>query len=78
MGVKRPEREADHSPPSSTEIKNVWSYTFTPEYAFMAWCLVKHKDSFTFTFTSLVAVRHALGFFMRIAGELLVMNMKFA
>jgi len=23
------------------------------QYAFMAWCLVKHKDKFTFTFTLL-------------------------
>jgi hypothetical protein len=22
-----------------------------PQYAFMAWCLVKHRDNFTFTFT---------------------------
>jgi hypothetical protein len=28
--VKRPGREADHSPPSSTEVKNVWSNTSTP------------------------------------------------
>ena len=25
-GVKRPGREADHSPPSSAEVKNEWSY----------------------------------------------------
>jgi hypothetical protein len=25
-GVKRPEREADHSPPSSAEVKNVWAH----------------------------------------------------
>ena len=25
--VKRPEREADHSPSSNAEVKNVWSYT---------------------------------------------------
>jgi hypothetical protein len=24
--------EADHSPPSSSEIKNCWSYTSTPPY----------------------------------------------
>jgi hypothetical protein len=24
LGVKRLEREADHSPPSSAEVKNVW------------------------------------------------------
>jgi hypothetical protein len=28
--VKLPELEADHSPPSSTEVKNTWSYTSTP------------------------------------------------
>jgi hypothetical protein len=28
-GLKRPGREADHSPPSSAEIKNAWSYTST-------------------------------------------------
>jgi hypothetical protein len=29
-GVKRPGREADHSPPSSAEFKNAWSYNSTP------------------------------------------------
>jgi hypothetical protein len=38
LGVKRPGREADHSPLSSAEVKNVWSYTSTPQYIFMAWC----------------------------------------
>jgi hypothetical protein len=51
LGVKRPGREADLSPPSSAEVKNAWSYTCTPEYVFMAWCLVKHRDNFIFTFT---------------------------
>jgi hypothetical protein len=40
-GVKRPGREADHSPPSSAEVKNAWSYTSTPQYAFIAWCSVE-------------------------------------
>jgi hypothetical protein len=39
LGVKRPGREADHSPPSSAEVKNAWSYTSILQYAFMAWCL---------------------------------------
>jgi hypothetical protein len=51
LGVKRSGREADHSPPSSAKVKNAWSYTSTPQYIFMAWCLVKHRDNFTFTFT---------------------------
>jgi hypothetical protein len=29
-GVKRPVREADHSPPASTEANNAWRYTSTP------------------------------------------------
>jgi hypothetical protein len=29
-------READHSPPSSAEVKNVWRRTFTPPYVFIA------------------------------------------
>jgi hypothetical protein len=29
-------RKADFSPPFSTEVKNAWSYTFTPPYVFMA------------------------------------------
>jgi hypothetical protein len=29
-GVKQPGREADHSLPSSTEMRNEWSYTATP------------------------------------------------
>jgi hypothetical protein len=35
-GAKRPGREADHSPPTSAEVKNTWIYTPTPPYVFMA------------------------------------------
>jgi hypothetical protein len=35
-GVKRQERDADRSPPTSAEVKKMWIYTFTPLYAFMA------------------------------------------
>jgi hypothetical protein len=40
-GVKQPGCEADHSLPSSAEVKNSWSYTSTPQCAFMAWCTAK-------------------------------------
>jgi hypothetical protein len=40
-GEKRPWREADHSPPSSAEVRNAWNYTSTSQYAFIAWCSVK-------------------------------------
>jgi len=29
-GIKRPTREGDHSPPSTAEVKNEWSYTSAP------------------------------------------------
>jgi hypothetical protein len=35
-GVKRQGYEADHSPPTSAEVKKTWIYTSTPLYAFMA------------------------------------------
>jgi len=35
-------REGDHSPPSSAEAKNAWSYTSTPQHVFMSLCLIKH------------------------------------
>jgi hypothetical protein len=35
-GVKRAGREADHSPPTSNEVKKMWIYTSTPPFAFMA------------------------------------------
>jgi hypothetical protein len=34
--LKRPGREADHSPPTSAEVKKMWIVTSTPPYAFMA------------------------------------------
>jgi hypothetical protein len=46
QGVKQQGHAADHSPPSSTKINNMWSYTSTPPYVFMAWCLIKYRDSF--------------------------------
>jgi hypothetical protein len=39
--VKRMVCEADHSFPSNAAV-NVLSYTFTPHYIFMVWCLIKH------------------------------------
>jgi hypothetical protein len=29
MGIKRPDPEKDHSPSSSTEVKNAWSFTLS-------------------------------------------------
>jgi hypothetical protein len=32
LRVKRPGREADHSPPTGAEVKNTWLYISTPPY----------------------------------------------
>jgi hypothetical protein len=47
-GTLSPERKGlrgagDHSPPSSVEVTNLWSYTSTPLYVFMVWCFVKYR-----------------------------------
>jgi hypothetical protein len=58
-GIKRPGREANHSPSSSTEFKNAWSYTSIHTNIFMAWYFIKPRDNFTFTlplFSSFVLV----------------------
>jgi hypothetical protein len=49
LGVKRPGREADHSPPSSIEVKECVELYLHSQYVFMTWCLVKHRNNFTFT-----------------------------
>jgi hypothetical protein len=47
LEVKRPGREADHSPPSRHEIKNARSYKSPPPTRLHG---VKHRDNLTFTF----------------------------
>jgi hypothetical protein len=44
-------READHSPPSSAEVKE-WlePYLHSPQYAFMAWCSVGRSPMTTLPF----------------------------
>jgi hypothetical protein len=37
----------DHSPKSSAEVKNTWSYTLTPPNAFTTWFFIKCRDNFT-------------------------------
>jgi hypothetical protein len=44
MGVKRPEREADHSHPSSAEVKKLHLHSPNTRGA-----QLKHRENFTFT-----------------------------
>jgi hypothetical protein len=39
-GEKWPAPETDHSLSTSAKIKNTWTYTSTPPYAFLAYCLI--------------------------------------
>jgi hypothetical protein len=52
LGVKRPGREADHSPSSSAEVKEwVELYIHFPNTPSWRGAQLKHRDNFTFTFT---------------------------
>jgi hypothetical protein len=33
-------------PPHEAEVKNAWSHTPTPQYIFVAWCLLHQRDDF--------------------------------
>ena len=38
--------EPNHLPPFSAKVKNAVSCISTSPYAFMAWCVLKHRDNF--------------------------------
>ena len=48
--IKRPVREADHSPSSNTVNMNVWSLTTTPLMSSRLRHLIRHRHTFTFHF----------------------------
>jgi hypothetical protein len=49
-GIYQPGHEADLQLPIDAQVENAWSYTFTLPYIFMAQCLIKYMNKFTFTF----------------------------
>lgn len=46
--------------PSSSQVQNAWSDISTPLYAFMQWCLINHRDSFTFALLILYPTVHMI------------------
>jgi hypothetical protein len=49
LGVRRPGREADHSPPSSAEVKErVEQYLHSPNTPSWRGAQLKYRDNFTF------------------------------
>jgi hypothetical protein len=73
-GINQPKHKADHSPPSSVEVKNTWICTSTPPYVLIVLCLmkqriylreavlVKHRENFNFTFT--LCLRKRVNYFV--------------
>jgi hypothetical protein len=49
LRVKWQGSEVDHSPPSSAEVKNGGAIPPLSPCLFMSWCLIKPRNSFTFT-----------------------------
>jgi hypothetical protein len=47
QGVDSPRLEVDHPPPFNAEVKTASNYTSMPLYAFMAWGLINHNNTFT-------------------------------
>jgi len=41
-------------------VKNVWSCTSTYLYVFTAWCLIKHRDNFTFYLNVMIILKTLL------------------
>jgi hypothetical protein len=68
LGVRRPGREADHSPPSSAEVKEwVELYLHSPDMPSWYGAQLKHRDNFTFTFywlNCVLASKSVTGSFM--------------
>jgi hypothetical protein len=65
LGVKRPGRKADHSPQSSAEVKNAWSYTLLAQYAYMVWWSVKAQGQLYLLPLPFTVVSAFFGFFFR-------------
>jgi hypothetical protein len=57
LGVKRPRREADHSPPSSAEVKErVDLYIHSSNTPSWRGTQLKHRDNFTFTIIIIIII----------------------
>jgi hypothetical protein len=55
LGVKRPRREAEHSPPSSAEVKGwVELYLYSPNTPSWRGAQLRHRDKFIFTLLSIL------------------------
>jgi hypothetical protein len=68
LGVKQLGREVDHSPPSSAEVKNVWSYTSTLPIRLHGVVLsYSTGTTLPFTFYLYSYTKKSLGFFFHLS-----------
>jgi hypothetical protein len=65
--IKRQGHEADHSPSTTTEVKETWIYTSTPPHVFMAWCLISYAQE-PIIIVVVVVVDRLCGLVVRIPG----------
>jgi hypothetical protein len=57
LGVKQPGHEVDHSPPCSTEVRDVWSYIFTFLHILTAWRIIKHSTNTEFVVALMISIK---------------------
>jgi hypothetical protein len=74
LGIKRPGREAYHSPTSSAEVK-AWVELYLHSPSTPLWCgaQLKHRDNFTFTFISQTWL-HPVGHSITLHAQLLFLR----
>jgi hypothetical protein len=73
LGIKRPGREADHSSPSSAEVKEwVELYLHSPNTPSWRGAQLKHSDNFTFTFLGLLICCCPRGFVQKLWAHFLL------
>jgi hypothetical protein len=75
LGVKRPGREADHSPPSSAEVKEwVELYLHSPNKPSWYCAQLKHRDTFTYC-TNIVNIDQELMFSIQFKSFLIFLDL---
>jgi hypothetical protein len=55
-GVKRPWREADHSPPTTAEVTKMLIFTSAPPYVFITKCLINYAHGQIYPFLNFYSV----------------------
>jgi hypothetical protein len=60
---------SDHSPPSSAKVENGGAIPSLPPHIYMVWCLIKHRDNFTYTQCNVLIYVLVVSLYRSILGE---------